>query len=78
MTTPVKGDYAMGWLIHPTEKNRWHNGRLPGTRSWMILTSKGIGCMIVINSDAPDVGDLDKLGWEIINGTPKWPSYDLF
>lgn len=80
MTTPSanNGYYAKGWAVN-SASNWWHTGSLDGTASEWVRTSTGYTWIIICNkrNGGGFDGALDDLGWDCINSTSSWPTWDL-
>lgn len=81
MTTgpAVNPGYAKGWQVN-TGGNWWHTGAIPGTASQVVRTSNGYTWFIIMNNRHNSNyfwSSLDNLGWNIINATASWPTWDL-
>jgi CubicO group peptidase (beta-lactamase class C family) len=71
--------YAKGWMV--SKKVNWHTGSLDGTASCVAQTADGYTWAILLNSRAnPNRfwNDLEKLGWECVEGATTWPTQDFF
>ncbi|TGE14289.1 serine hydrolase domain-containing protein [Hymenobacter elongatus] len=72
--------YAKGWMVSKN-KVSWHTGSLDGTASCVAQTTDGYTWAILLNGRAAPNrfwNDLEKLGWECIDGTTQWPAQDFF
>lgn len=82
MTAPsqVTKRYAKGWMVNKRDM-WWHTGCLNGSTSLVARNSEGYTWAILLNS-CPNTNrfwkDVEELGWDCINSTNTWPSYDLF
>ncbi|GAB3286670.1 serine hydrolase domain-containing protein [Hymenobacter tenuis] len=82
MTAPsdVMKRYAKGWMVNKRGV-WWHTGCLNGSASLVARNADGYTWAILINSFPSNNRfwkDLEDLGWDCINSTNSWPSYDLF
>nr|WP_262905351.1 serine hydrolase domain-containing protein [Hymenobacter nitidus] len=71
--------YAKGWMV--SKKVSWHTGSLDGTASCVAQTADGYTWAILLNARAnPNRfwNDLEKLGWECVEGATEWPTQDFF
>ncbi|PJJ52774.1 serine hydrolase domain-containing protein [Hymenobacter chitinivorans] len=71
--------YGKGWMV--SKKVNWHTGSLDGTASCVAQTADGYTWAILLNSRAnPNRfwNDLEKLGWECVEGATEWPTQDFF
>ena len=72
-------NYAKGWLVN-SSGNWWHTGAIPGTASIVVRTSGGYSWFVIMNKRGTNNAfwtALDNLGWNIINATTTWPTWDL-
>lgn len=81
MTSPpaVSPNYAKGWQVN-SFGNWWHTGAIPGTASQVVRASNGYNWFIIMNNRYNSNSfwsALDNLGWNIINNTTTWPTWDL-
>lgn len=82
MTAPSEANrhYAKGWMVNKRSV-WWHTGCLNGSTSCVARTSEGYTWAILLNA-CPNTNrfwkDVEDLGWDCINGTPAWPTHDLF
>ncbi|MFT3703231.1 MAG: serine hydrolase [Agriterribacter sp.] len=80
MTTPSANNpyYAKGWSVN-SAYNWWHLGSLDGTESEWVRTRTGYTWIIICNKRMGGnfENDLDNLGWNCINSTSTWPTWDL-
>lgn len=68
--TALNKNYALGWNVNQYN-NWWHIGGLSGTAAILVRTEHGYNWAILLNKNSSDkqfIGDLDKLGWNIITG----------
>ncbi|RPD47165.1 class A beta-lactamase-related serine hydrolase [Hymenobacter sediminis] len=83
MTTPSEAAkrYAKGWMVNSKRGLWWHTGCLNGSTSLVARTDDGYTWAILFNS-CPNTNrfwnDVEDLGWDCVNSTNTWPSYDLF
>jgi len=84
MTTPWReGEgYALGWeaLKIGQDSQWWHDGKLPGTSSFLERTFNGYVFAVVANSRDLDP-DFRVMGYKILDGIDAigfWPDLDLF
>lgn len=81
MTTPSANAswYARGWVVNSA--NTWfHDGSLPGTRSFFVRTANGYTWAVITNyrTDAPSFSSgLDGLPWGCIASANGFPGFDL-
>ncbi|TGE21212.1 class A beta-lactamase-related serine hydrolase [Hymenobacter aquaticus] len=71
--------YAKGWMV--SKKVNWHTGSLDGTASCVAQTADGYTWAILLNARATPNrfwNDLEKLGWECVEGATEWPALDFF
>nr|WP_262904533.1 serine hydrolase domain-containing protein [Hymenobacter lucidus] len=71
--------YGKGWMV--SKKVNWHTGSLDGTASCVAQTADGYTWAILLNGRAnPNRfwNDLEKLGWECVEGVTEWPAQDFF
>ena len=74
--------YGLGLLVN-TFNNWWHDGSLPGTRTYLIRTAyQNLSYAVVANTrPEPDNGffaELDQVLWQAATSTTTWPTHDLF
>ena len=79
--------YGMGFLIRPSggDNNWWHDGSLPGTRTWTVRTYNGYAWAALFNQrmndstmDSQFVTDLDNGLWSASAAVKSWPATDQF
>nr|WP_246399075.1 serine hydrolase domain-containing protein [Hymenobacter luteus] len=73
--------YAKGWMVNSKRGLWWHTGCLNGSTSLVARTDDGYTWAILLNA-CPNTNrfwnEVEDLGWECINSTANWPTYDLF
>lgn len=74
--------YGLGLLVN-TFNNWWHDGSLPGTRTYLIRTAyQNLSYTVLTNTRFdPDNGffaELDQVLWQAATSTTTWPTHDLF
>ncbi|WP_262489900.1 serine hydrolase domain-containing protein [Hymenobacter sp. AT01-02] len=81
MTTPSEATkrYAKGWMVNKRGV-WWHTGCLNGSTSIVARTADGYTWAILLNS-CPNTNrfwnDVEGLGWDCLNSTATWPTYNL-
>lgn len=87
---PIKTEgpvyYGCGWLVRLVGKqgltNRWHNGSLPGTNTWLIRRWDGLAWAALFNQrdtgNGLSDGEIDAKLHPAADAVKEWPSYDLF
>ncbi len=65
--TPVKNDYAYGWVIEPHEGGRyiWHNGGIDGFSANLTRCPEHKTCVVVLSNF--DDGQPDRIGRELMS-----------
>ena len=74
--------YGLGLLVN-TFNNWWHDGSLPGTRTYLIRTAyQNLSYTVLTNTRFdPDNGffaEMDNVLWQAATSTATWPTHDLF
>jgi N-acyl-D-amino-acid deacylase len=79
--------YGLGFLIRPSggDANWWHDGSLPGTRTWAVRTYNGYAWAALFNErrsdstlDSQFANELDNGLWNAAAAVSNWPTIDLF
>ena len=74
--------YGLGWLVN-TFNNWWHDGSLPGTRTYLIRTQYQNLSYVALANTRPEpennfLNNLDVALWNAATATTTWPTHDLF
>jgi hypothetical protein len=75
--------YAKGWSVNPSN-NWWHTGAVDGTASIFVRSNDGYTWAIICNKRIADSNAnafwqaIDGMGWNCINSTASFPTFDLF
>lgn len=78
--------YGLGWMVrHVNDSgglNRWHNGRLDGTSSLLVIRHDGLCWAALFNTSATSdgqapTGKLDSLLHRAADAVAHWPAHDL-
>jgi N-acyl-D-amino-acid deacylase len=78
--------YGCGWNVRPVgrtgKSNRWHNGSLPGTNTWLIRRWDGLAWAALFNQRDTgrglSDGEIDARLHPAADAVKEWPTYDLF
>jgi N-acyl-D-amino-acid deacylase len=78
--------YACGWEVRVVGQdgrtNRWHNGSLPGTDTWLIRRWDGLSWVALFNERSeggmPPDGEIDSALHVAADAVKQWPGRDLF
>ena len=80
MKTPIKGSYALGWLVNKSD-NWWHNGSFNGGTAILARIHDGHCWSVLVNTRPRQQGymaALDQFPWQVKQAVKRWGDHDLF